>query len=55
MVIRPRVQFKSVEGNPLSSDRQRDEIRSDRLVKEITVHAQITRRMLQTNESGLHG
>ena len=55
MVVRARVQFKSIKGNPLSSDRQRGDIRPDRLIEQIAVHAQITGRMLQAYESGLHG
>jgi len=51
-VVRPGVQFKAIEGDPLSADRDYREEWPHLGVEAIGVHAQIARRIAQPIEAG---
>lgn len=52
MFIRPGVQVKPVEGNPLVADRDLGEIGPHLRVEAVTVHAEILGGIADTNEPG---
>jgi hypothetical protein len=57
MVLRPRVQFKSIECDPLHPDRDLGEVRPDLGVEAVAVHAEIAGGVAESDESGedFHG
>jgi len=57
MLLCPRVQFKPVESHALGADRDLGEIAADLGVEAVAVHAEVGRRVAETNEAGedLHG
>jgi hypothetical protein len=52
MLLCPRVQFKSVECHALGADRDLREIAADFGVKAVAVHAEVGRRVAETDEAG---
>ena len=52
MVVRPRLQFKSVKGDALGADRDISEVRPYVVVKSVPIHAEIPGRILQPDEPG---
>ena len=49
-MIHPGVQFKAVERNALSTDRDFCQVRPDLCIEAIAVHAEVTRRVPETDE-----
>ena len=50
-MIRPVIQIKPVEGDALLAYRNYDELRADRPIEPIAVHAQVVGRITKTDES----
>ena len=50
MVVDPGIQFKTVECNSLSSDRDLSEVRADFGVEAITVHAEVAGGVAEAEE-----
>jgi hypothetical protein len=50
-LVRPVIQIKPVEGDALLAYRNYDELRADRPIEPIAVHAQVVRRITKTDES----
>jgi len=57
MLLCPRVQFKPVECHALGADRDLGEIAADLGVEAVAVHAEVGRRIAESDEAGenLHG
>jgi hypothetical protein len=57
MFLRPRVQFKPIECDPLNADRYLGQARPHLGVEAVPVHAEITGRVPEPEEAGknLHG
>jgi len=53
--INPSVQVKSIKPDALLANRDRYEARTDFLVEEVAVHAEVAWRILQTNDAWLNG
>jgi hypothetical protein len=51
IVLHPGVQFKPVEGNALSTDRNIGEVMAYFGIESIAIHAEVERRIAQANES----
>jgi hypothetical protein len=54
MFLRPRVQFKPIECDPLNADRYLGEARPHLGVEAVSVHAEITGRVTEPEEAGTH-
>ena len=54
-MIHPGVQFKSVEGNALLADADYSEMRSHLGVEAVAVHAEIVRRVAETDQARCDG
>jgi hypothetical protein len=54
MFLRPRVQFKPIECDPLNADRYLGEARPHLGVEAVSVHAEITGRVTEPEEAGKH-
>jgi hypothetical protein len=52
MVIGPGIQVKAVEGDPLRSDWNDGHARAHLSVEAVLVHAEVRRRISQTDEAG---
>ena len=50
MVVRPRLQFKSIKGDALGADGDCREIRTYVVVKSVPIHSEIPGRILQPDE-----
>jgi hypothetical protein len=51
IVVRPGIEVKPVEGDPLRADRDRGEERPDVAIEAIFIHAEIRRNVAQPDET----
>jgi hypothetical protein len=51
IVIRPGVQINAVEGDALRADGNRRDVRTHVVIEAVLVHAEVSRRVAQSNEA----
>jgi hypothetical protein len=55
IVIRPRVEFKAIEGDALHADPDLGQRRTDLAIEAIAVHPEVAGGVAESDEAGEHG
>ncbi len=55
ILLRPRIQFKAIEGDALDADADLGQPRADVAIEAIAVHSEVAGRVAEAEEAGEHG